>query len=218
MTTAQLTPTETGIERLRASAPYPLPFAPQLHARAYVLERPAGDVLIYGAGEPEADLARAAGPLSRRYLSHHHEAMFAADIPGVPLFVHGAGYDSVEKGFHVRGTFSRRHALDEDLEVIPIPGHTPDATAFLWNNGSERVLFTGDSIYLSHGRWIGALLDSSDRDAYLESLDLLQNLEFDILVPWAASAGEPPVSWTDPTDSRRRIGAIIDRIRSEGTR
>ena len=218
MTTAQLTPTETGIERLRASAPFPLPFAPQLHARAYVLERPAGNVLIYGAGEPEADLATNAGPLTRRYLSHHHEAMFAAEIPDVPLFVHESDLGSVEDRFHVRGTFSRRHQLDEDLEVIPIPGHTPGATAFLWDNGSQRLLFTGDSIYLSHGEWVGALLDSSDRDAYLRSLELLRGLEFDVLVPWAAGAGEAAVAHTDPADSRQRIGAIIDRIRSGGTR
>jgi glyoxylase-like metal-dependent hydrolase (beta-lactamase superfamily II) len=144
--------------------------------------------------------------------------MFAAEIPDVPLFVHQADRETVGKSFHVRGTFSRRHSLDDDLDVIPIPGHTRGATAFLWDNGWQRALFTGDSIYLSHGEWIGALLDSSDRDAYLRSLELLRGLEFDVLVPWAAGAGEAPVAPTDPADSRRRIEAIIDRIRSGGTR
>ncbi len=52
--------------------------------------------------------------------------------------------------------------LDDDFEVIPIPGHTPGATAYLWDDGERRHLFTGDSIYLSDGEWIAALLDSSD--------------------------------------------------------
>ena len=40
---------------------------------------------------------------------------------------------------------------------------------------------------------------SSDRAAYIESLELLRGLEFDVLVPWAAS-GEPITrSPTPPT-------------------
>ena len=48
----------------------------------------------------------------------------------------------------IRATFSRRHMLDEDFEVIPTPGHTSGATAFLWDSGEHRILFTGDTIYL----------------------------------------------------------------------
>ena len=49
--------------------------------------------------------------------------------------------------------------------MIPIPGHTPGATAYLWDSGERRYLFTGDSLYLSDGEWMAAVLDSSDRDA-----------------------------------------------------
>jgi hypothetical protein len=34
-----------------------------------------------------------------------------------------------------------------------------------------------------------------------------------VLVPWAASAGQPPHAVTDATDARRRIDAILDRVR-----
>jgi hypothetical protein len=56
------------------------------------------------------------------------------------------------------------------------------------------------------------VLHSSDRDAYLRSLSLLRELEFDVLVPWAATAGRPWYAETDPDDARRRIGAIIERV------
>ena len=113
----------------------------------------------------------------------------------------------------MRGTFSRRHQLDDDFEVIPTPGHTSGATAYLWDSGRRRYLFTGDSIMLADGEWIAAVLESSDRAAYLESLELLREVEFDVLVPWAASAGQPYASATSPSDARRRIEAIAARLR-----
>jgi hypothetical protein len=53
---------------------------------------------------------------------------------------------------------------------------------------------------------------TSDRSAYIESLELLRALEFDALVPWAAS-GESYYTPTDPADARRRIDAILERLR-----
>ena len=57
------------------------------------------------------------------------------------------------------------------------------------------------------------MLDSSDRAAYLGSLELLRELDFDVLVPWAATAGRPFHAVTDRADTRRRIDAIIARVR-----
>jgi len=103
--------------------------------------------------------------------------------------------------------------LDGDFELIPTPGHTPGATAFLWHSGEHRLLFTGDSVYLRDGDWVAAVLEgSSDRTAYIESLELLRGLEFDALVPWAAS-GESYYTLTDPADARQRIDAILERLR-----
>ena len=54
---------------------------------------------------------------------------------------------------------------------------------------------------------------SSDRAAYIESLELIKELDFDVLVPWAASAGQPCHAVTDKGDARRRIDAILERVR-----
>jgi glyoxylase-like metal-dependent hydrolase (beta-lactamase superfamily II) len=202
-----MTDTLTAIPGLVATAPEPLPFAPALHVRAFLLRRTRGDVLVYAAPA----IAGLDG-VSRWYLNHRHETMFAADGPGAPLFVHEGDRAAVGQKLHVRGTFSRRHVLDEDFEVIPTPGHTPGATAYLWDSGEHRVLFTGDTIYLDDGEWVAAVLDSSDREAYVESLELIRGLDFDVLVPWAATAGQPYHAVTTAAETRRRIDAILERL------
>jgi Metallo-beta-lactamase superfamily len=198
----------TGIAGLRASPPQPLPFAPSLHVRAFVLEREHGDVLVYSTETVEDP-----GNLTRWYLNHGHEAMFLPESVNAPLFVHERDRAAVDAKTHVRAAFSRRFTLDDDFEAIPIPGHTPGATAYLWDSGEHRFLFTGDTIYLDDGEWVAAVLGSSDREAYVESLELIRGLDFDVLVPWIASAGQPYHAVTSAAGARRRIDAILERIR-----
>jgi glyoxylase-like metal-dependent hydrolase (beta-lactamase superfamily II) len=207
--------TETAVPGLHASAPQALPFAPSLHIRAFLLRRDGGNVLVYSVSdlESEAPAIEDLGGISRHYLNHRHEAMFASDWVDAPLFVHEHERAPVAEKAHVRGTFSRRHTLDGDFEVIPTPGHTSGATAYLWNSGHHRLLFTGDTIYLDQGEWVAAVLRTSDPEAYVESLQVLREVDFDVLVPWAASAGGPYHAVTDGADARRRIDAIIERIR-----
>jgi glyoxylase-like metal-dependent hydrolase (beta-lactamase superfamily II) len=180
------------------------------------LPRQQGNVLVYstaGLGS-QAETARAMGGVSRHYLNHWHEAMFFSQPAAAPLFSHRDERESVSgKSVRVRGTFSKRHMLDDDFEVIPTPGHTAGATAYLWDSGKHRFLFTGDTIYLDEGEWVAAVLESSDREAYVESLELIRGLDFDVLVPWAATQGQRYYAPTDGADTRRRIDAIIGRLR-----
>ena len=204
----------TEVPELQALAPEPLPFAPSLEIRAFLLRRARGNILIYSTTGLDADRAAigALGGISRRYLNHRHEAIFASEGVDAPLFVHERERRSVERTYRVRATFSRRHLLDEDFEVIPTPGHTSGATAYLWDSGEHRLLFTGDTIYLDRGEWVAAVLSSSDRARYVESLELIRELDFDLLVPWAATGGEPFYAHTDGAEARRRIDAISNRL------
>jgi glyoxylase-like metal-dependent hydrolase (beta-lactamase superfamily II) len=200
----------TGIEGLYASSPEALPFAPSLDIRAFLLERDQGNVLIYSVSGLQLD------GVERHYLNHWHEAMFPANVDA-PLFVHESDREATEERHHVRGTFSKRHHLDDDLEVIPTPGHTSGATAYLWNSGDHRLLFTGDTIYLDDGEWVPAVLESSDRDAYADSLELIRELDFDVLVPWVATGGQDFYALTDPKETRRRLDRILGRVRAGAT-
>jgi glyoxylase-like metal-dependent hydrolase (beta-lactamase superfamily II) len=211
---------DTVMPGLYASAPEPLPFDRSLQIRAFLLRRDAGNVLVYSVTglESDASAIEDLGGVSRQYLDHRHEAMFASDGIGAPLFVHENEREAVAEKTHVRGTFSKRHALDDDFEVIPTPGHTNGATTFLWDSGEHRFLFTGDTVYLKDGEWVAAVLESSDRDPYIASLDLIRELDFDVLVPWAASGGQAYYALTDQTDAARRIDAMLQRVRRGGAR
>jgi glyoxylase-like metal-dependent hydrolase (beta-lactamase superfamily II) len=205
---------ETVIPGLLASAPTPLPFAPTLGARAFLLERERGNLLIYSAGELEAQLPAIGqrGRISRQYLNHHHEAEAFPDGLIGSLVVHEAAHEPVAAKAAVETTYAERHVLDDDFEVIPTPGHTNGSTCFLWHSEGGRALFTGDTIYLSDGEWVAAVLASSDRAKYVESLELIRELDFDLLVPWIATAGQPYHAVTDRSDARRRIEAILTRV------
>ena len=211
---------QTVIPDLHAVPPSALSFAPSIHVRAFLLRRDEGNLLIYST--PVVADAGAAieglGGIARHYLNHWHEvAIGGADriaaTFGAPVFCHDGDREEAAKAVAIAGSFSARHMAGDDLEAIPIPGHTPGATAYLWRSGGHRCLFTGDSLYLRDGEWVAAVLDSSDRDAYIESLRLVRDLDFDILVPWAATAGQPFHAVTDRTDAGRRIDAIVERLR-----
>ena len=208
------------VHGLHASSPALLPFDEAFEIRAFLLQRPGGNLLLHGApgmGD-EASAIEKLGGVARHYLGHWHEAMFAkAEFlvrEEVPLLCHEDDRQQAEKHVRVTGTFAERHRPDPDFEAIPMPGHTRGSTAYLWHSGRHRCLFTADSIYLRGDEWIAAVLrGSSDRETYLASLAMLSDLDFDVLVPWVASRGQPFYAMTDRQDARRRIEAIIDRLR-----
>lgn len=222
MTTREVsrpTTLESPFPGLVASPPAELPFARDVAIRAFLLERDHGNVLVYSAGTvPDvADELERLGGVQWQYLNHWHEAMFGVDRIaerfGAPVVVHRADQAEVFERSRVEPvTFWHEGSIGEGFDIVPTPGHTPGATAFLWEHGEHRFLFTGDSLYLRDGEWVAAVLASSDRRRYLESLDVLRGLDFDVLVPWAATAGDPFFARTDPADARRRLGKVIDRI------
>jgi glyoxylase-like metal-dependent hydrolase (beta-lactamase superfamily II) len=205
---------DTILPNLYATPPGAISFAPTLGMRAFLLRRDAGNLLIYSAptAAERAEAIAELGGVSRQYIAHWHEASVGkveavAAATGAPAYAHER--DAARAALE---PFPDGPAGD-DFELIPIPGHTPGSTAFLWDSGEHRVLFTGDSIYLRDGEWVGAVLDSSDRAAYVESLERLRELDFDVLAPWAASSDRPAYAHTDRDDARRRIGAMVERIR-----
>jgi glyoxylase-like metal-dependent hydrolase (beta-lactamase superfamily II) len=219
---------ETVIPGLHASAPEPAPFGPSLEIRAFLLEREQGNLLVYRAETLKEEVAAITdlGGISRQYLNHRHEAApvcdWATETFGAPVFCHESEARSVAAASNVGETFTERHRLDDDFEVIPTPGHTTGATSYLWDSGRHRCLFTGDTIFFPTGEWRALLLRSdapppldgvSDRGLYLESLELIRGLEFDLLVPYLSSRGQPYHEFVDRDEAARRIDAISERVR-----
>ena len=95
----------------------------------------------------------------------------------------------------------------------PTPAHTPGATCFLWDSGEHRCLFSGDTINFPGGEWIAEVLDSSDRHRYLESLESMRGLDFDVIVPSVSAAGQPFYDLVDREQAQDRIDAIMQTVR-----
>jgi glyoxylase-like metal-dependent hydrolase (beta-lactamase superfamily II) len=214
------------LPRLFATDPVDLGFAGvDLRARSFVVQADEGNVLLYGAGPAvaELDAVRDLGGVRLQLLNHVHEAAPAAnrirEAFGAPLHVHAADAAAVGRVVGVDATFEGRRHLTTDIEAIPIPGHTPGATAFLWTADGRRVLFTGDSVTVLHGRWVAALLPGiSDRDAYVASLEALAREAFEVLAPGAGDPGAPAAFATDPAQVREQLLAIAARLRGGGDR
>jgi glyoxylase-like metal-dependent hydrolase (beta-lactamase superfamily II) len=193
-----------------------LSFAPTFHGRAFLLRRRDGNILVYSSGrmKEEADALLTQGGISRQYLNHRHQAMASCDWVSerfaAPLFVPKLEETVIAATCRVGGAFARRELHLPDFEVIPTPGHTEGSTCFLWDDGQRRYLFTGDTIYLKDGEWIAAVLSVSDRAAYLKSLALIGELDFDVLVP--SMARGPAYQETHRAEIRRHVAAIAERL------
>jgi len=213
MTATTASPTVPG---LHATAAEELPFARDHLTRAYLLERPAGNLLIYGNGllSGQAGELEARGGVTRHYLTHWHETLFGDPHVGAEVHVHAEDAAEARSRARVDATFDRAHRLGDDFEAIPIPGHTPGSTAYLWEAGDHRLLFTGDSLYVRRGEWVAAVLDSSDRDAYVASLEAIRELEFDALVPWAAGVGDETIAFVTPSQRRELLDEVLERVRA----
>lgn len=209
------------IDGLYVSEREQLPFGPSLEVRAYLLQRDQGNLLVYRSAALDQDAEDLAelGGVSQQYLNHAHEAAPVCDWVRerfkAPLNCHQADAAAAASACVVDATFDSRHFAGDDFEVIPIPGHTPGATAYLWETGSHRVLFTGDSIIPGVDHWSAvALKGLSDRDRYITSLEMISALEFDLIVPWATSAGTATHAWTTPAERRQQVAATIARLRA----
>ena len=144
------------IPGLYASTPEPLGFGPSLEIRDFLLQRQRGNLLVYRSEMLERDVGEinALGGILRQYLNHHHEASPACDWVAktfdAPLHVHEKEAPSVSETCNVAETFSERHRLDDDFEVIPTPGHTPHHQSVLLSSGGEALFFPADLVPTSH--------------------------------------------------------------------
>jgi glyoxylase-like metal-dependent hydrolase (beta-lactamase superfamily II) len=109
--------------------------------------------------------------------------------------------------------------IDDDLEVIPTPGHTAGTTSYLWDSGRHRFLFTGDFIWIEDGEWKAVVLSPTLRHDYLDSLTLVRSLDFDVLVPWGTTEGGPSYGLVaDRAEMQARIDKIIERVEAGSDR
>ncbi|HEX4936301.1 MAG TPA: MBL fold metallo-hydrolase [Gemmatimonadaceae bacterium] len=99
------------------------------------------------------------------------------------------------------------------LEVIAVPGHTPDATALL--DRGRRLLFTGDTYYDAH---VWLFVPETDLDAYERSIARLVALAPSVrtLLPAHNTAAADPARLPEMQQAIRMVRDGAVRGRAEG--
>lgn len=197
-----------------ATGSVPLPFMNGVDLRSYVLRTQQGTVIVYNT--PGIDAAAAEihdlGPPTRLLINHWHEEMHGNPNLDVPAYVHERDRAQAEQSMHISGVFTGREKFGDDLEALPSFSHTPGTTLYLWDNGEHRFLFTGDAIWVEDGVWKAVILGESNRQAFLDTLTLLRDLDFDVLVPWPAQRRQKPYDIVTPEQKREQIDNLTARI------
>jgi glyoxylase-like metal-dependent hydrolase (beta-lactamase superfamily II) len=116
-------------------------------AASYLIVRPRGNVLVDSprAGRPLFNRIGALGGVRTMVLSHRDDvadhAAFARRF-GCDRVMHAADAGSLPIERRITG--SDPIALDDELTLIPVPGHTRGSIAVLYR---DRFLFTGDHLW-----------------------------------------------------------------------
>jgi glyoxylase-like metal-dependent hydrolase (beta-lactamase superfamily II) len=118
-------------------------------ASSYFIRRPSGNVLV--------DSPRAAGPLVERlrelggvrwmFLSHRDDVADHQkfhDLFGCDRILHAEDVSQRTRSVERPISGSDPVRLDDDLLLIPVPGHTAGSTALLYR---DTFLFTGDHLW-----------------------------------------------------------------------
>ncbi len=123
-------------------------------AASYLIVRPQGNVLIDSPrrAAPLWDKIEAMGGVRHLFLTHcddvaEHEAL--RERFGCERIIHAADATGSLRDAEkvVRGL--ERVELDEDISLLPVPGHTRGSMCLLYKN---RFLFTGDHLAYSESR------------------------------------------------------------------
>jgi glyoxylase-like metal-dependent hydrolase (beta-lactamase superfamily II) len=208
---------------------HPFESMPEAVHNAYLLTRPAGNVLIYSPGplrthEEDYRHIEELGGIDYHIISHYHEAGEAArDVKRAfnsTFCCHSEDSALAErKGTGVDLLFTTTIEGLSDLEILPTPGHTPGSTCFLYNSPYDSAyLFTGGTIVPGHQGWISQAFSDGDETLLHASLERLKAVKANVVIGSSAVATKPyvaisPDQWVAILDdAQKRLDARIPAI------
>jgi glyoxylase-like metal-dependent hydrolase (beta-lactamase superfamily II) len=159
----------------------------------YFLKHGSGN-LIFHPLKKTAELKKCArlfdesGGIKLQLLTHDAEASSSCDWVheryGAGLYLNAADTPHLVRKTRcpIAKVFSGAHRISDDLEAIPLTGHTLGFTAFRLVRRDRVFLFIGDFLVPRAGLWV-ANVRKVLMPAGIENLKLLKKLEFDFLLP-----------------------------------
>lgn len=155
-------------------------------AASYLIVRPGGNVMIDSprASRPLFQRIEALGGVRAMVLSHQDDVADHAEFArrfGCERVMHAADAGSLPIERRITGT--EPVALDGELTIIPVPGHTRGSVALLYR---ERFLFTGDHLWWDeddHRLDMGRGVCWYSWPEQLRSLERLRDFRFQWVLP-----------------------------------
>jgi glyoxylase-like metal-dependent hydrolase (beta-lactamase superfamily II) len=190
-----------------------------VNTHAYLFVQEAGNILFYSSGiREEYSQIKALGGIAYQYLSHRDEVGPALseikELFGSKLCCHVLEEPAVRKEASVDYLFEKRETLMGNIEVIPTPGHTNGSVCFLVDSSTgKKYLFTGDTIYVNHGKWdtrVNGYGGGSKTDLK-NSLALLQDLGPAVIIS-SASEGDVPFVEVSKEEWRSILGKVLLKL------
>ncbi|MGF1505570.1 MAG: hypothetical protein GYB64_11440 [Chloroflexi bacterium] len=170
----------------------------------YLLERPAGNLLLanFSGGvdiTPMFDAIEALGGVSlqlvtdRRAASEMNNHVF--ERFGAPVICSEIEAVALRaQGIKVGDDFAYEEvSIADDLEAFPTPGLTPGGVCYLWHSDMSEYMFVGEIVFPAGSDAWHTPTDLDNLDDLFESLEVLQEMEFHVMVGSSPQATEVPV-------------------------
>ena len=185
-------------------------------ATSYLIERPGGNVLVDSPRFARSLVSRLEerGGVALLFLTHRddvadHERFHRHFGCERILHAEDAGSCHVER--RIAGT--KPVALDDEIRIIPVPGHTPGSACLLFR---ERYLFPGDHLSMAFGAPGEQKLRASRRTCWyswteqIRSMERLAEEPFEWVLPGHGERG-----WLPRERMREEMGRLLRTMRSE---
>lgn len=161
---------------------------PQLMMHGFFLQHLRGNILIScveDIGDHHAIAER--GGIIRHYLTHWHEAGPATrqlqQRFSNALYCHIYALGHVSHYAEPDATFNCAQVHCGSFHVVPTPGHTPGSTSYLYASPyGKTYLFVGDTVTLSHNRWVTVRTAESNKRALQQTLNFYRALRPDVVL------------------------------------
>ena len=188
---------------------------PGLTTHAYLLTRGDGNVLFYNTSyRHELEHMAALGGVAYQFLSHRDELGDSICVIherfGAQLGGHMLEKEEFSRTRAPDILFQERETLLGNIDIIPVPGHSPGSTCFAVQSPHGKCyLFTGDTLFRnSDGVWTAGFIPGytaeEERTTLAESLTLLRQLRPDVVLSSAfGDAGYEemaPADWPGHVD------------------
>jgi glyoxylase-like metal-dependent hydrolase (beta-lactamase superfamily II) len=160
---------------------------------SHFVERPAGNLILdasrVGSISDAFDELASRGGVKAAVISDRHlggaSTNQIAERFGATIYCSAIEADAIGhrvNGVHVdRALPFERTTVEDNVLLVPTPGHTAGQFSTLVEVGGSRILFTADFVWRENGRWRPG---SSSRKKMLKSFEGLRDLDFDCVVAW----------------------------------